>query len=156
MKRVSSDRSVFFCLLWFFKGCVGGELVRGGVSRKLTIWQLPRLPGALLCVRESLRRLKEVGWWASLQRQQGWTVNGLSFPSVSKFVSIVSFFSVLLKWDLGPARDNNILTENSVHGRQGHLHCLNSMCNRDYFCSKQKNYAPETSSASKQDKRDPL
>jgi hypothetical protein len=30
------------------------------------------------------------------------------------------FFSLVLKWDLDPGKDNNILTENCVHRRQGH------------------------------------
>lgn len=90
---------------------------------------------------------------------EGWrTVRAeFLFPSVSKFVSIVSFFfSLLLKWDLGPVRDNSILTENSAHRRQGRLHCPSAMCNRDYTRRKQKNYATETAAASKQEERDPL
>ena len=78
---------------------------------------------------------------------------------MSKFVSIVSllfFSSLLLNWDVGPGRGNNILTENSAHRRQGRPHCPRAMCHRDYTRRKQKNYATETAAARKPEKRDPL
>lgn len=124
------------------------------VSHKLIICFLPWVSGALvqwLGIPEKVtgNRLVGVAW-------EGWVDSELHFFSHQclNLSPLFLFFSLLLKWDLSPVRDNNILTENSEHGRQSHLHCLHSMCNRDYPRRKQKNYATETAAASKQEKRD--
>ncbi|XP_050793441.1 uncharacterized protein LOC127043551 [Gopherus flavomarginatus] len=55
-----------------------------------------------------------------------------------------------------PERDNNILTESSMSPTQGHLHCPNSMCIRDYTDENKRTTPQNGLDPCKQEKRDLL